>query len=172
MGRYAVSTLLSSRRRLRSAQRGAERLRRTLRIELLEDRRLLAVDPGIAFLQQSVDLGNRSPNAADLGQPVVYLYSDYSSGATYGDMQASAMTLDGNDPNAGQGVTSLRASWDGSGANGWFQFWIGDGQTNRPRDIPDFGLARYVRFMAQGDTPGRTFTCASSRCRRAAAGNW
>ncbi|HPM84137.1 MAG TPA: glucoamylase family protein, partial [Candidatus Anammoximicrobium sp.] len=121
----------------------------------MEDRRLLATDPGIAFLQQSVDFCHRSPNAADLGQPVVYLYSDSWSGCTYGDLQASAMTLDGNDPDAGQGTTSLRASWDGAGANGWFQFWIGDGQANRPRDIPAFGLANHVRFMAKGDTAGQ-----------------
>ncbi|MCY2990968.1 MAG: hypothetical protein NTY19_24295 [Planctomycetota bacterium] len=155
MSPTAVLSRWANRRCVRVAKRGAKRFRRALRIEPLEDRRLLSVDPGIAFLQQSVDWGNRSPNAADAGQPVVYLYSNSWAGGTYGDLQTSAMTLDGNDPNAGQGVTSLRATWNGTGANGWFQFWLGEGQTNRPRDIPEFGLARYVRFLAKGDTAGQ-----------------
>ena len=155
MSSHSVSSRSPVRNRVRGSRRTAERLGRQLRIEPLEDRRLLATDPGIAFLQQSVDFCHRSPNAADLGQPVVYLYSDYGSGCSYGDLQGSAMALDGNDPDAGQGTTSLRASWDGTGANGWFQFWIGDGQANRPRDIPAFGLANHVRFMAKGDTAGQ-----------------
>ena len=156
MSRLNRTLRLGDRGRLREAEKRRQQSARRLVFERLEERRLLAAtEPSLVFLQQSVDMSNRSSHSSDAGQPVVYLYSDYWSGGTYGDLQASAMTLDGNDPDAGHGVTSLRATWDGSGANGWYQFWLGDGQPNRPRDIPEFGLARSVRFLAKGDTAGQ-----------------
>jgi hypothetical protein len=100
------------------------------------------------------NLYSLSSNAADLGQPIVPLYTDYVVGGTYGGIDdAARVTWDGNDPDAARGLSSMRVTWNGTGPNGYFQFGLGTSHSNRPRNIPqEFGQALQVRFMAKGDT--------------------
>jgi hypothetical protein len=129
--------------------------RRRLLLETLEERLTPAVDPNTQFLLDSANRYAVSGNPADLGSPVVPLYQDYSAGGVYGTVDdAARVTLDGNDPDAGRGASSFRMSWDGSGANGYFQFGVGLGQANRPRDLPGWQTSQ-LRFLAKGDVAGR-----------------
>ena len=112
-----------------------------------------AVGPDAQFLMDSPNLSARSQNASDLGHPIVPLYTDFHAGGDYININDSVrMTLDGNDPDAAQGLSSFRATWDGTGPNGYFQFGLG---LAGPRAIPDFGFAQQIRFMAKGDQAGQ-----------------
>ncbi len=126
-------------------------------LDVLEDRVLLSLDPGTQFLVNSANeyvLG--PPGLTDQGQPIVPLYTDFQAGGTYGAINSAVnVTLDGNDPDAGLGLSSFKMTWDGSGANGYFQFGAGATVANRPRDILNFGQAHAVRFLAKGDVAGR-----------------
>lgn len=112
-----------------------------------------AVSPAAQFLLASTNLSARSQNASDLGQPIVPLYTDFHSGGDYFNINDSVrMSLDGNDSDAARGLSSFRATWDGTGPNGYFQFGWG---TAGPRAIPDFGFAQQIRFLAKGDQAGQ-----------------
>lgn len=133
---------------------------RRMRLEALEPRCLLnaagGLDAAVEFLIESADLYALSDNPDDLGNPIVPLYTDYWAGGTYGEVDDTVrVEVDGNDPDAARGLSSFRVTWDGSGANGYFQFGIGTGQANRPRELPEFGQAHAVRFFAKGDTDGQ-----------------
>jgi hypothetical protein len=126
-------------------------------LDILEDRVLLSLDAGTQFLVDSAnEYAVAPPGLADQGQPIVPFYTDFQAGGTYGNIDASAhVSLDGDDPDAGLGLSSFRMTWDGSGPNGFFQFDTGPAPANWPRDVPNFGAARAVRFLAEGDMAGR-----------------
>lgn len=139
-------------------RKGKIRQRRTfsLRLERLEDRAVPSVDAFAQFLINSANTYAISDNAADANQPTLFAYRDFNNDPVYGIINDNFnVTLDGNDANAGRGRTSFRMTWNGPGPNAYFQFGFGAGVANRPRDIPDFGFARAVRFLAQGDVSGR-----------------
>lgn len=112
-----------------------------------------ASQPAFPFLMDAADYACRSRIDGDEGRSMVPLYTDYLAGGDYIHINDVArMTLDGNDPNAAEGRTSLRATWNGSGPNGYFQFGFG---AFGPRDIREFGFAHQLRFFARGDTQGQ-----------------
>lgn len=132
----------------------------------------------LEFIRAAADRYTRSDDNADFGQPMVPLYTDYQAGGTYGAIDSAVnVTLDGNDPEAARGASSLQMVWSGSGPNGYFQFGIGPNVANRPRDIPDFGQAHSVRFLAKGEIAGRqvqvnVFQTASGTGFQLAATQW
>lgn len=108
------------------------------------------------MLIDSTDQYNRSSRPADFGEPMVPLYTDFNAWGTYGAIDdAYQVTLDANAPDARQGTSSVRAAWNGSAPNGYFQFGLGASHANRPRAIPEFGEVQAARFMAKGDTAGQ-----------------
>jgi hypothetical protein len=112
-----------------------------------------AAGPTVQFLMDSADYACTSRIDGDAGRSMVSLYTDYRAGGDYIHINDVArMTLDGNDPNAAEGRTSFRATWDGTGANGYFQFGFG---AFGPRDIRDFGFVHQLQFFAQGDMQGQ-----------------
>ena len=120
------------------------------------DYRQLGSDPWVLFLVNSVNMYAISSDPADQGDPIVPLYTDFQAGGTYGVPDAiTNVTVDDNNPDAARGTSSYQMSWDGSNGNGYFQFDTGLCIQNRPRNIPDFGMARKVRFYSKGDIPGR-----------------
>jgi hypothetical protein len=101
----------------------------------------------------SADYACTSRIDPDEGRSIVPLYTDYLAGGDYIHINDVArMTLDGNDPNAAEGRTSFRATWNGSGVNGYFQFGFG---AFGPRDVRDFGFVHRLQFFARGDTQGQ-----------------
>jgi autotransporter-associated beta strand protein len=122
---------------------------------------MLSVTPAAQFLLNSANYSSlgRIPGEPDYGQPIVPLFTDYYAGGDYCNIDSCVrLTLNGDDPDAGFGLTSMKATWDGTGVNGYFQFGIGPNLANRPRDISDLGYAHTVRFMAKGDTAGEQIT--------------
>lgn len=125
-----------------------------------------AIAPGVQFLMDAADGACRI--AGDTGQRAVPLYTDYLAGGDYLHINDVArLTLDGNDPNAAAGRTSFRATWNGSGANGYFQFGFGP---LGPRDIREFGFVHRLQFFAQGDTAGQQL--AVNMFRTTPGGGW
>lgn len=124
---------------------------------LMAARHGAGADANLEFLLDSANRHSVSANAADLGSPIVPLYTDYFSGGTYGDVDSPSpgLALDSNDPDAGRGTSSFRMTWDGSRPNAYFQFVIGSRVSNRPRKTAAFGLARRLLFLAKGDVAGR-----------------
>src|SRR5664279_2211221 len=120
------------------------------------DNRQIGSDPWVQFLVGSVNMYAISSDAADQGNPIVPLYTDFQAGGTYGVPDAiTNVTVDDNNPDAARGTSSYQMSWDGNNGNGYFQFDTGLCIQNRPRNIPDFGMARKVRFYGKGDISGR-----------------
>ncbi|NUQ66041.1 MAG: hypothetical protein HUU20_26570 [Pirellulales bacterium] len=114
------------------------------------------LDPYTQFLLGSADFYSRSSRPVDLGRPIVPLYTDFNAWGTYGAVDdVFQVTLDANDPGAGQGASSMKVAWNGVGPNGYFQFGLGTSHANRPRDLAEFGNARAARFMAKGDASGQ-----------------
>jgi hypothetical protein len=130
--------------------------RPSLVLERLEERTAPSVDTFAQFVLQQANSYAVSDNPADTGQPALFLYRDFNNDPVYGLVNDSAnVTLNGNDPHAGRGRTSFTMTWTGAATNAFFQFGIGPSVENRPRDIPNFGFAHAVRFMAAGDVLGR-----------------
>jgi hypothetical protein len=127
-------------------------------LEPLENRELLATDPNLQFLLNAANQYTFSPDAADLGTPIVPLYTDFHSDGTYGHIDdQSGVSPNLNDNNPARGPSDLLMSWDGSGPNAYFQFGIGTPaipEVQRVRDIPGW-QASAVRFEARGDVAGR-----------------
>ena len=127
--------------------------RRPMRFECLEQRHMLSV---VDFLQESVDLYSMSRNAIDAGSAVIPIYTDFNAGGVYlSSVYAAGVQLNGNDPHVDPdfgGTSSWRMTVNNLGTTGWFQF---NTELNRPRNIPEFGSATELRFMAQGDKPGQ-----------------
>lgn len=127
---------------------------RRLCLEHLESRQLLSA---ISFLQESADLYAVSRNASDLGQPIVPIYTNFNAPGDYRDptVFAENVQLDGNDPHVDD-VSGGTSSWcmtlNELGKTGWFQFNVGAAIL---RDIPEFGEASELRFLALGDVPGQ-----------------
>ena len=126
---------------------------RRMYFEYLEPRNMLSV---VDFLRESVNLYSVSRNSIDFGLPVVPIYTDFNAGGTYmSSVYADGVHLDGNDPNVNSfsgGTSSCRMTVNSVGTTGWFQF---NTDMNRPRDIPDFGNASELRFLARGDKSGQ-----------------
>jgi hypothetical protein len=128
----------------------------SLTLEGLEKRDLFSVDSFAQFVIQQANSYAVSPDRPDNGLPVVFLYRDFNNDSVYGQVNNSGnATLNGNDPNAGFGRSSFTMTWNGSGTNAFFQFGIGPDVGNRPRNIPNFGSALAIRFLAAGDVSGR-----------------
>ncbi len=103
-----------------------------------------------------VDRYALSARPEDFGRPTYWLSRDYSDGGTFGTFDSVAdMTLDGNDADRVAGRSSLKATWTGAGANGYFQFGTGNSVANRPQALGEIGAARTLRFLARGDTDGQ-----------------
>jgi hypothetical protein len=112
-----------------------------------------AISPAVQFLMDSADYACTSRIDGDAGRSMVPVYTDYLAGGDYLHINDVArMTLDGNDPNAAEGRTSFRATWNETGASGYFQFGFG---TLGPRDIRDFGFVHRLQFFVKGDTQGQ-----------------
>lgn len=141
-------------RRYRRRARFAARIP-LLPLESLEDRCMPSADP-VAALSDAANVGAISRNQSDYGMPMIPLYLDYKYAGAYGLINDVArVTLDGNDPEFARGTSSFRATWNGLGGNGYFQWGLGFGVAERPRDIPDFGMARAIRFWGNPDVHGR-----------------
>ncbi len=115
----------------------------------------LSSDPWVQFVQRSINMYAISLDSMDQGSPMVPLYTNLNAGGTYGlpDSFHNVAIPDGNDPDAPPGfISSYLMSWSGVGENdnAYFQFDISCNIANRPRNIPNFGLAHNVWFYAKG----------------------
>lgn len=110
----------------------------------------------LQFIKESAILYGVSTHPTDSGASMVPLYHDYFDGGQYGSINGVSgnMGLEANDPDAGRGLTSMAVTWSGAGPNAYFQFDIGYSQPNRPRNIPQFGMARKLRLMVKTASPG------------------
>ena len=109
---------------------------------------MFSLDALQAFIANSANLYVRDPLDGALCFTV---YTDYFAG---GDQLSNVFAegiVDGNDLDAGRGSTSFRMSIGQRG----FAFLVFDFTATPPRDIPEYGQAREVRFMAKGDTVGQ-----------------
>src|SRR5260370_12028718 len=88
-------------------------LQRRLQLEILEDRVTPAANPWVGFLMDQVNHYTTSDLPADLGSPMVSVYRDFNAGGSFATINdAVGGTLNGNDPNAGHGPSSLSMQED------------------------------------------------------------
>jgi uncharacterized repeat protein (TIGR01451 family) len=115
-----------------------------------------ADDPNLDYLFDGANRYTVSGNPADLSHPIIPIFSDFYSGGMYfgGGLNFAPPSLvrDSNDPDAGRGLSSFRMTWDGNDGPAYVGLKLG---VNRPRDIPAFGMARNLRFLAKSDFANR-----------------
>lgn len=123
---------------------------RRLTIERLESRTPFDAAGAIDFVHDIHLDYALSELPADFGQPIAPVYKDFFDGGTYlAGVFTGGMSFDGNDPDAGAGRSSWRATLDGD--SGWFEFHL----QGAIRELAEFGEARALRLMAKGDAAGQ-----------------
>ena len=92
------------------------------------------LSPAAEFVLDAANAYCPGSDSAAGSTPAVPLYTDFQAGGDYVNINDVArLTLDGNDPDAGEGRSSLRATWSGGGVNGYFQFGFGNPGPRHPR---------------------------------------
>jgi hypothetical protein len=113
-------------------------------------------DPNLQFLINTTNRYALSTNSVDVGQPVIFLYRNYFNPTYFDSIETggTGLSLDGNDPDAAVGTSSWRMTWTGAGPGAFFGFRFFGGHANGPRDLPAFGMARRLRFLAKPEATG------------------